>query len=247
MAKSSKVLPKDKDALEYMRRDEEKGVNLLYYEYKNRLITRLQWRYSISEQDAEEVYNDAFYKFQKTINQYREECNVYTWLCKLAHSYAMERLDVDKSKAYQHQLFQEAWLQFIKKENDKNFPELWNNGKTEEQEQLPSKSQQKRNSFFKSLLEKMSSFIVNASSENNIEKEICFEECVKQLFQHLEKGKDACDKIMWLVGHGMSTEEIVAEMEMTSSAEATRKTIERCRKKIRESIIKRYYDECKED
>jgi len=94
----------DKTALEDMRKGSEAGFETLYKRYFPRLRSRvlqLLKKYSTSKpvaDIADEICQEVFYfGFYQNINTFKEECNVMTWLSKLAYNRTINYLVEEKN------------------------------------------------------------------------------------------------------------------------------------------------------
>ena len=74
----------DKQAIADICEGGQKGFAILHRCYEGRLKKYLISRYNVDKSISEEICNGTFFKFYKTINQFREESSVFTWLIKLA-------------------------------------------------------------------------------------------------------------------------------------------------------------------
>ena len=92
----------DKEALEYMRHGKEKGLEVLYKRYFGKLRKRVLWllqKYHWPDEAiADEICNEVFFQFHKTILQFQEKCSVSTWLYKLAKHEVLRRLEKENRR-----------------------------------------------------------------------------------------------------------------------------------------------------
>ncbi|MCP4700197.1 MAG: RNA polymerase sigma factor [Gammaproteobacteria bacterium] len=76
----------DKSALLDIQNGGINGLEVLYKRYGAKLKERLIVRYSVPWDMAEDICNNVFMRFHIAIEEFKEECSIYTWLCVLAHS-----------------------------------------------------------------------------------------------------------------------------------------------------------------
>ncbi len=84
----------DKEALKLMRKKNPKGLVFLHRKYYSRVrkaILSIKNKY-ISDALADEICNETFFQFYQTIAYFKEECNVLTWLNRLAYQETIKKL-----------------------------------------------------------------------------------------------------------------------------------------------------------
>ena len=93
MPKYSQVKPEDRVPLAQIRRGgkiAEQGFTVLYKRYSTRVYNHLNANYKFPDTQIEDITGEVMMKFYQTIKTYREDCNIYTWLCKIAHYTAID-------------------------------------------------------------------------------------------------------------------------------------------------------------
>ncbi|MCK5877877.1 MAG: RNA polymerase sigma factor [Candidatus Marithrix sp.] len=182
----------DKQAVADMRRGGKKGLAMLHQHYEGRVKTFLRSRYDINKSDAEEICNDVFFKFYKTIDTYKEKAAVFTWLIILARHKASD---------------------YFKKRGG-TLPQVTDDD------------------------------IENIIFDQNTEKDLCYEWCVRKIIAKLKNSSYAnCITALILLVKKVSIKDIAFKINRTPNATAVFMTA--CRKKLRgNTAIKNCWKNC---
>ncbi|MEN8221453.1 MAG: sigma-70 family RNA polymerase sigma factor [Pseudomonadota bacterium] len=78
----------EKAALKDIRNGGKKGYTVLYKQYVNSLRYILMSKHHIPENDVDDVLQETFFKFFKSIHRFKENCKVSTWLYVIAKNVA---------------------------------------------------------------------------------------------------------------------------------------------------------------
>lgn len=78
----------EKAALKDIRKGGQKGCTVLYTQYVNSLRYFLISKHHIPENDVDDVLQETFFKFFKSIHRFKENCKVSTWLYVIAKNVA---------------------------------------------------------------------------------------------------------------------------------------------------------------
>jgi len=70
----------DKAALKNIRKGGQEGYSVLYKRYVSSLRYHLIGKYRIPEKSVDDVLQNIFFKFFKSIPDFKENCSVSTWL-----------------------------------------------------------------------------------------------------------------------------------------------------------------------
>ena len=85
----------DKEALKLMRQKNPKGLEFLHRKYFRRVkksILSLLKNHPLKDLLVDDICNDTFFHFYQTITYFKEECNVITWLNRLAYQETIKTL-----------------------------------------------------------------------------------------------------------------------------------------------------------
>jgi len=108
----------DDQAVQNMRLGQSIGFEVLYKRHKSSLrkyLARLLWRLTNAlDRDqviphlefgewANDISQQTFLNFFRAINSFKGDCSVYTWLCRIAHNQAFNRVR-DELKQRGHEI-----------------------------------------------------------------------------------------------------------------------------------------------
>ncbi|OAD19333.1 RNA polymerase sigma-70 domain protein [Candidatus Thiomargarita nelsonii] len=116
----------EKAALKDIRNGGKKGCTVLYKQYVNSLRYFLISKHHIPENDVDDVLQETFFKFVKSIHRFKENCKVSTWLYIIAknvandywrkqHDHSLVSLDEDE---WENHLLDEISEEQSKKEQN---------------------------------------------------------------------------------------------------------------------------------
>ena len=82
----------EKQAIKAILKGNQKGFEFLYKHYERQIYNYLKFNKNLNESDAEEVLQDVFIKFFKTIseNKWKQDCSALTWLYVIAKTVACD-------------------------------------------------------------------------------------------------------------------------------------------------------------
>ncbi|MEZ4999236.1 MAG: RNA polymerase sigma factor [Bacteroidales bacterium] len=81
----------DSEILREFRNDREKGFRLLVTEYRERLYFHIR-RIVILHDDADDALQNTFIKAWKSLDSFRSDSSLYTWLYRIATNEALAQL-----------------------------------------------------------------------------------------------------------------------------------------------------------
>ncbi len=91
--------------LELVRRCQEGDVSAfqtLVERYQQRAV-RLSYRYVKNQEDAEDIAQDAFIRVFRSIKEFRNESQFYTWFYRILVNLSLDHLRRNKQKAVEYQ------------------------------------------------------------------------------------------------------------------------------------------------
>ncbi|MCP4696364.1 MAG: hypothetical protein GY862_05905 [Gammaproteobacteria bacterium] len=223
---ASKVKPEDREPLADMHRGGktgDEGLAILYRRYAAKLTDHLHYaprylKYQISLETAEEICDDTFIDFHKNIGRYKENCSVETWLRTIIHNKLMDY--IRRGSQYKQMLREQK----AQKLNNALLRILWQNGLAD------------------------AFLFAEKISQADIERDICFKECMEKMLDAMQDGPDAgCYKALTCQALCASMQE--AAEKLGKSLNATKVFLATtCRKKMRENTMMRdCIKECLED
>src|SRR5438270_7077964 len=89
MATQSRV--DDTDLIRQAQRGDRAAFETLVRQYDGAVL-RLAYHLTRSEQDAQDIYQDAFLKAYRNINNFRFECSFYTWIYRIVTNLCLDLL-----------------------------------------------------------------------------------------------------------------------------------------------------------
>lgn len=94
------VLQEDNELLSLYRQPDtkEKGFTLIVRKYQERLYWHIR-RLVIDHEDANDVLQNVFIKVWKSLDGFREDARLYTWLYKIATNESLTHLEIQKRKS----------------------------------------------------------------------------------------------------------------------------------------------------
>ncbi len=94
------VTQEDKELLAIYRQPgtKEKGFTLIIRKYQERLYWHVR-RLVVDHEDANDVLQNMFIKVWKSLDNFREDAQLYTWLYKIATNEALSFLEQQKRKS----------------------------------------------------------------------------------------------------------------------------------------------------
>ena len=94
------VTQEDKELLAIYRQPDtkEKGFTLIIRKYQERLYWHIR-RLVVDHEDANDVLQNMFIKVWKSLDNFREDAQLYTWLYKIATNEALSYLEQQKRKS----------------------------------------------------------------------------------------------------------------------------------------------------
>lgn len=187
----------DEQATADMRQGGHDGFATLHRRYEGRLQRYLISHYGLDKFLAEEICNDVFFRFYQTIQQFREEASVFTWLVRLA-----------RNKISEHWKGVKIRPKLVPLSSDDNSEEP--------------------NLYF----------------EADIEKNLCYERCMRNAIAKLQHSSYAdCINALIFSTQGLSIKEIAIKINRTPNATGVFMTA--CRRRLRKnSAIKRCWEDC---
>lgn len=217
----------DDQAVQKMRLGQSIGFEVLYKRHKSRLrkyIARLLWRLKNSlDRDqvipnlefgewADDISQQTFFNFFRAVESFKGDCSVYTWLCRIAHNQAFNRLR-DELKQRGHEISVAALKKLLRLDAEIS-AEL-----TEDE-----------------ILSRVSEQI-----HREIEEDLHYEQLLKKLLDQVQLEKNAdylneCLTALTAVANEVSIEDIAIELKRTPGA--TRVFLTTCRKKLKELGLK---------
>jgi len=98
----------DKEAIEDMRQGGTTGFEELHRRYQGRLKGYLMSSkyYGFDKLLAEDICNKTFFRFYQKIDLFKQECSVFSWLCRLARNFLPKPEPVTEQLSEQDLLFE---------------------------------------------------------------------------------------------------------------------------------------------
>jgi RNA polymerase sigma-70 factor (ECF subfamily) len=81
----------DAELIREAQRGNQAAFEELVRQYDNQVL-RLAYHMTRSEQDAQDIYQEAFLKAYKNINNFRFECSFYTWIYRIVTNLCLDHL-----------------------------------------------------------------------------------------------------------------------------------------------------------
>ncbi|MEK8019060.1 MAG: sigma-70 family RNA polymerase sigma factor [Candidatus Parabeggiatoa sp.] len=224
----------DKAALEDIRKGGQKGFTILYNHYVRSLRYQLITKYHIPEGSVDDVLQEIFVKFFKSIDTFKQDCSVSTWLYWIGKSVAIDywrqrgKEDYPKNKRDDNQdVLDETTAQ---QEAFKAQPP-----RTVSMSQFYNETEEgsRRNEAIEALLYDELLKEQSQKAHNDLDIQMCFERALAQLERDGSKASLLkCLKALTFQAQNASIKEIALEIERTP--DATRRYLSDCRAKLKQ-------------
>ncbi len=217
----------DDQAVQKMRLGESNGFEVVYKRHQGRLrkyIARLLWRLKNSldrnnvipnlefREWADDIGQQTFLNFFRTVHSFKGDCSVYTWLCRIAHNQAFNRLR-DELKQRGHEISVATLKKLLRLDEEASTE--WTD------EDILSR--------------------VSEQMGRDIEDDLHYERLLKKLLNQVQREKNAeylneCLTALTTWANEVSIEDIATKLNRTPGA--TRVFLTTCRKKLKELLLK---------
>jgi RNA polymerase sigma factor (sigma-70 family) len=209
----------DEAALENIRNGGKQGYTILYKRYIKSLRYYVMLTHHVPEQSVDDVLQEIFLKFYKSIATFKGQCRVKNWLYLIANSMAKEYWR--KEKVYDKEAHQSHTISIPNETNDEHL---------EEEPDLDSL-------LYQSLYQEQSQ-----TAHNALYLQIDLEHSLAQLKRESNDFLLNCLNALTLLSQKQSIEDIASQIGRT--AVATRQYLYQCKKKLRQHpLFRQFFEE----